>query len=247
LRVSYRITFVLDGSHRGTKTNEKKLRIIRHALTAIDVVHLRAHPKTPDFRVSGVRMQKDSPGQRNWQDIPSCLKVKAADQDDVACWLAAQAIVRQGIRAKPELKDVGKPIGQSHRVTVVVDGFHGAHDQVASHKKLSLLLNALTAIDILTLLQCPDTPDLYKSGIRYEEEPLGQEDWQDTGTCLKLGFGDCEDLACMRAAELNVRHGIAAKPTFIWKRRPNGGYLYHIQVMYPDGRVEDPSRALGMH
>ena len=57
---------------------------------------------------------------------------------------------------------------------------------------------------------------------------------------------NCEDLACWRAAELRVRYGIAAEPTFIWKVRPGGGYLYHIQVLYPDGRIEDPSRRLGM-
>jgi hypothetical protein len=57
---------------------------------------------------------------------------------------------------------------------------------------------------------------------------------------------NCEDLACWRAAELNVRHGVAAAPTFVWRKRPNGAYLYHIQTIHPDGRVEDPSRALGM-
>ncbi len=57
---------------------------------------------------------------------------------------------------------------------------------------------------------------------------------------------NCEDLACWRAAELRVRHGIKAQPTFTWKQRPNGGYLYHIQVQLPDGRKEDPSRVLGM-
>lgn len=57
---------------------------------------------------------------------------------------------------------------------------------------------------------------------------------------------NCEDLACWRAAELRVRHNIMAEPTFIWKKRENGGYLYHILVRLPDGRVEDPSRTLGM-
>lgn len=57
---------------------------------------------------------------------------------------------------------------------------------------------------------------------------------------------NCEDLACWRAAELRERYKVDAEPTFIWKLRPNGGYLYHILVRYPDGRIEDPSRTLGM-
>lgn len=57
---------------------------------------------------------------------------------------------------------------------------------------------------------------------------------------------NCEDLACWRAAELRVRYGIAAIPIFTCKPRANGGYLYHITVQLPDGRIEDPSRRLGM-
>ena len=87
---------------------------------------------------------------------------------------------------------------------------------------------------------------LYDSGVRYMEEPPGQEDWQDIPTCLKMRAGDCEDLAWWRVAELRVRYGIQAQPTFKCMQRPNGGMLYHIQVQLPDGRKEDPSRVLGM-
>ena len=57
---------------------------------------------------------------------------------------------------------------------------------------------------------------------------------------------NCEDLACWRAAELVVRHNIQARPVFMERRRSNGSYLYHILVRYPDGRIEDPSKILGM-
>lgn len=57
---------------------------------------------------------------------------------------------------------------------------------------------------------------------------------------------NCEDLACWRTAELNVRFNIPAKAIFKEQRRRDGGYLFHILVRYPDGRIEDPSRILGM-
>jgi hypothetical protein len=133
-----------------------------------------------------------------------------------------------------------------YRITTVLDLFHGEEDRPLSHKTLQVMLDALCAIDMLYLQAHPEVPDLFKSGVRYAEEPAGQEDWQDIPTTLGLGIGDCEDLACWRAAELNVRYGIKARPCFTFKVRPNGGYLYHIQVRYPDGRIEDPSRTLGM-
>lgn len=57
---------------------------------------------------------------------------------------------------------------------------------------------------------------------------------------------NCEDLANLRASELQVKGRIAARPTFIWRERGNKANLYHIQVTYPNGAVEDPSRKLGM-
>ena len=133
-----------------------------------------------------------------------------------------------------------------YRITFVLNLFKGDNDRPASHKALSTLLYALMYVDMLELEANPDLPLLFKSGVKYQEEPPGQEDWQDVLTTLSLKIGDCEDLACWRAAELRVRYGIQAEPVFIFKLRPNGGYLYHILVRLPDGRIEDPSRTLGM-
>lgn len=133
-----------------------------------------------------------------------------------------------------------------YRITVVLDLFKGPQEQELSNKALDTLLLALMHIDMAYLEAHPEVPALYESGVRYEEEPPGQEDWQDIPTTLKMRVGDCEDLACWRAAEYRVRHNIMARPVFTVKRRPNGGYLYHILVKLPDGRIEDPSRRLGM-
>jgi len=95
----------------------------------------------------------------------------------------------------------------------------------------------------------PQTPDLYNSGVRYHQlvMPNGDDDdWQDIPTIRRFGYGDCEDLACWRVAELIVKYGIKAEPLVVWKEGADGSELYHILVGRPDGIVEDPSKQLGM-
>lgn len=113
---------------------------------------------------------------------------------------------------------------------------------------LYILLDALVKIDELWLRYKPSIPLLYRSGVRYQQEPPGVEDWCDIGEVRRQGFADCEDLAAWRVAELRVKFGINARP-YVKKPRVirNGRVLmYHIQVLLPDGRIEDPSRKLGM-
>lgn len=142
------------------------------------------------------------------------------------------------------------------RIEFVCDTFKGSRvgsggpstdkAQELSNKTLQILLNALMLIDMDYLIANPGTPRLYDSGVRYELEPPGREEWQDIPTSLRRRTLDCEDAATHRAAELRVFDGIKAFPTFNWRLRASGAYLYHIQTGYPDGRVEDPSRRLGM-
>ena len=131
------------------------------------------------------------------------------------------------------------------RITYGLALFRGEGTE-ESRRVLQIMLRNLMEIDEVHLLYHPETPGLYESGVRYMEEPPGQEDWYDIPTVLKLGYADCEDLACWRAAELRVRAGVAAMPVFKAFRRPNGSMLYHIVVALPDGSEEDPSRLLGM-
>lgn len=77
------------------------------------------------------------------------------------------------------------------RITFVVDLFHGSRDEALSHASLRVLLNALFELAVLYLREHPEVPDLYDARVRYQEEPLGAEDWQDVPTSLRLGFGDC--------------------------------------------------------
>lgn len=87
-------------------------------------------------------------------------------------------------------------------------------------------------------------PSLYESGCLYVRENE-TEDWLGIPEILRAKGGDCEDLACWRVAELREA-GIPAKPFLRWRKYEPNFWLYHVMVMYPDGRMEDPSKRLGM-
>lgn len=107
---------------------------------------------------------------------------------------------------------------------------------------MSQFLHSLYTIDLAYLSRFK-VPPLYESGIVYRAEPRGQEVWKDVPNVLRDGYGDCEDLACWRAAEL--RHqGVAAHPVFRIHHF-SGLNLYHILVKRGN-MIEDPSARLGM-
>jgi hypothetical protein len=248
----YRITFVVD-TLADPRTGEdvalgrRALRACLGALTACDVDYLRGHPEVPALRTSDVYYRRARPPEVTaWQDVPSVLSGGVGHREDLACWRAAELRVRSRSADWPVL--TGHESAPDGRVPLVLGAFppRSEHDRQIAHKCIEHCLRALTLIDEMYLRAHPEVPPLYTTGVRYEEEPPGQEDWQDVRTTLKKGVGDCEDLACWRAAELRVRDGVDAWPTYLWRARPRGGMLYHIQTEYPDGRVEDPSRRLGM-
>lgn len=105
-------------------------------------------------------------------------------------------------------------------------------------------------------------PPLYMSGVRYEEDPPGHEDWRDCWAVLKRGKGDCDQLTAWRVAELRAA-GVAAEPVLKWQWIPKavmiglgypskllggspGVWMVHCLVRFPDGTSEDPSKLLGM-
>jgi hypothetical protein len=83
------------------------------------------------------------------------------------------------------------------------------------------------------------------------QQVFGGERFRDIGRIIENGGGDCDNLACWRAAELR-QAGIKAKPFMTKRRRPDGGVTYHALVLWPPfGDVayettEDPSLLLGM-
>lgn len=108
--------------------------------------------------------------------------------------------------------------------------------------QVTVLVRALTALNMLWLRAHPRAPMLRASGVRYQTQPGGCERFKTVPNILAAGSGDCDQLAPWRAAELRVRYGIRAMPEV--KRM--GKNLWHVYVRYPDGRVEDVSAALGM-
>lgn len=91
-------------------------------------------------------------------------------------------------------------------------------------------------------------PSVYEAAV-YVPEQEGREEWLDVLELLVRGKGDCEDLACAEVGRLRSL-GIAAVPGFHARRvvDPLGreSWIYHVFVIYPNGSLDDPSRALGM-
>lgn len=85
-------------------------------------------------------------------------------------------------------------------------------------------------------------PSLYTSGVRYQREN-GTERWLVPSQTLAAGRGDCEDLASWRAAELRVS---GEDPNARARVIRSGPRTWHAIVERGDGRLEDPSRELGM-
>jgi hypothetical protein len=130
------------------------------------------------------------------------------------------------------------------------------------------LLWALVEINCEYIRRNPSVPWLYESGVAYDRlspppgSACGDDDWQDIATTYDKNKGDCEDLACIRVAELRTRVKIDARPRVDLRKGKTGRHLYHILVEWPelagytypstvwrakDGRMrEDPSRVLGM-
>ncbi|MGH7285010.1 MAG: hypothetical protein ACRELY_26075 [Polyangiaceae bacterium] len=124
-----------------------------------------------------------------------------------------------------------------------------AFDTLSDEAKIAALLRmleALTGVNEAWLRENSGAPDLYTSGVRYVEEPPGRDDWQDIPETLELRNGDCEDLGCWRVAELRVREHENAQP-FVRKSWSGAHTIFHVAVRRADGRLEDPSRILGMH
>lgn len=128
------------------------------------------------------------------------------------------------------------------------------------------LLESLITVDLL-YLTTHHVPPLYSTNVRWREEPRGRpggsprdpEEFATVPAIITRGWGDCDDLAPWRCAELR-KNGFTASIRIQWKRTPSGK-LFHIlvrrdnnvpdfnpkyMVRTPRGVIEDPSRALGM-
>lgn len=104
------------------------------------------------------------------------------------------------------------------------------------------LLGALAAhVDACVRdLQRSPQPSIYSAGVRYmREDP--EERWQLPSETRARGGGDCEDLASWRCAELRLQ----GRSCRVIVQR-TGPTVLHAVVELEDGRIEDPSKRLGM-
>ncbi|MCK6508028.1 hypothetical protein L6R53_32460 [Myxococcota bacterium] len=129
------------------------------------------------------------------------------------------------------------------------------------------LLNWLAGVNARILLENPELPGLYESGVVYKRET--EETWSDYINLLAQGWEDCDSLAAARAGELRARGWRALKKgdggfdearrrrlqhveaeVFLRTRsRPDQPGLYHCLVRYRVGsrwHLDDPSARLGM-
>lgn len=105
-------------------------------------------------------------------------------------------------------------------------------------------------------------PPIYASGVRYRNDPPGQENWRDCYSVMAEGFGDCDNLVGWRVAELNAA-GIPSEAKIKWQQIPkplairlglapanmipeSGISMVHCVVQHPNGEIEDISKNLGM-
>lgn len=100
--------------------------------------------------------------------------------------------------------------------------------------------NAMVRVAALDLRRRPGR-SLYRAGVRYQRERPGYEAWRLPSQVRASGYGDCEDLAIWRVAELRAR-GVPARFDVVRA----GPRLWHAVVRLPDGTIEDPSKRLGM-
>ncbi len=101
----------------------------------------------------------------------------------------------------------------------------------------------LVRANLALMQQRHGAPKLYGGRVRYRREPAGQERWDTWPEVLARGYGDCEDLAAWRAAELRYTGADPGASVAVIRTGPS---TMHAVVRRTGGRIEDPSKRLGM-
>jgi hypothetical protein len=105
------------------------------------------------------------------------------------------------------------------------------------------LLEGFVRLNQWMLTHHSQVPPLYQAGVRYQRED-GTEIWKPAPRVFSDRFGDCEDLAAWRAAELRLAGEMDARAIAI--RLRSGSRVWHAVVQRASGDIEDPSVILGM-
>lgn len=283
----YRVTFVCTALRKPWISSlvPSTLEILVEAAVQANIRLLQYRPELQQIN----KVSLSSIGSDSWRDAAYLATHGEGDVLDLVCYrLAQMRLVEKLPLASPRLaiNSANKTftIAFEHKpwhfggqlpaenvvklpatITFVSSLFsRNQEDRACSDNTLQIYLEALTRINESLLRRQTTLPNLFDSGVRYEMEPLGQENWQDLCSVLDAkGVGDCEDLGTWRAAELRVRHNIPARAVPRFQITAGGLQVYHILTRYPKPRfpwkppahtiqlssgelLEDPSKVLGM-
>lgn len=108
-------------------------------------------------------------------------------------------------------------------------------------EEIECLLEGLVRLDLSQLRRGLAPPVYAQRRVRYQREERGREEWQSAAHAMKTGGADCEDLAAWAAASYRL---VGVPAVAIVKQVGPG--LKHCLVRLPDGRIDDPSKRLGM-
>jgi hypothetical protein len=126
------------------------------------------------------------------------------------------------------------------RVRIAIPESHVSEDVLNSG------LEAVTALDhhLMVSGAAPTFSDLLaRGGVRWQKEPPGDEHFDHALVVAGRGWGDCDDLAPMRAGELRATGEDPHARAVVMRSGPSS---WHAIVERGDGSYEDPSRAAGM-
>jgi len=90
-----------------SRVDVPRLNVLVRALCALNVLWLREHPRAPLLRASGVRYNTQPIGCERFLTVPHILARGNGDCDQLASWRAAELRERFGIKALPEVKQMG--------------------------------------------------------------------------------------------------------------------------------------------
>lgn len=91
-------------NEQDVERSKTALKLLLMTLVAIDLDYLKTHPLTPPLYQAGVKYMREPPGREWWQDIPTTLKLRNGDCEDLAAWRTAE-LLHMGADAKIVLRE----------------------------------------------------------------------------------------------------------------------------------------------
>lgn len=89
----------------------------------------------------------------------------------------------------------------------------------------------------------PSSPLDESAHVRYQRERSGYEDWNIASVMMRLGVGDCEDVAAWEAAGFRYRGVDDGASVMLYRTGPR---MYHAVCLLSSGEIVDSCPALGM-